>query len=92
MKKNKSELFCKEEVENVSNMLENNYYVLSKIKDYREQSLKLNELHSKITDKIPKSLSESFCEYDSLIWDTRGYELSLLYHLGLKKGFEINNL
>lgn len=92
MEKIETELFSEEQIENISDLLDKNYHVLSKIENYTKQQKKISKFHAEICNNSSGQIKYLFCEYDCLISDSRRYELSLLYHLGLKKGLEMKDL
>lgn len=92
MKKNEMELFSEEQIENVSNLLDKNYYMLKKNKTYSQQQLEINKLHEEICNDSSKKLEDLFLKYESLMLDNRRYELLILYNSGIKRGFEMKDL
>lgn len=92
MKKNELELFSKQELENISNIFNSNYNILKKNKTYKEQTNKIDTIHSKLSNILKNEEKRMFEEYDVMIWENREIELSLMYNLGIKKGIEIKDL
>lgn len=86
-------LFSKEELEKVSNIVENNISILLKSEDYCNQEEKIANLHETICLKlINTELETLFWEYNKEMLDHKIYELALVYNIGKIMGMELSDL
>lgn len=87
----KTEIFNQDELEFVSNLIDSHNDILMENEEYR----KINDKISKIVaqaNELPDNLKNMFYNHRFLLIQSCIYEYSLLYHLGLKKGFELKEI
>ena len=86
-------IFSKEELERVSNIIENNLSVLLKNTDYCKQENCITDLHEIICSKTNNTeLQNAFEKYNNYMIDHKTYEFALIYNIGLLTGMELSNL
>lgn len=93
MKEINEHIFSKEELERVSNIIENNLSVLLKNADYCKQENCINDLHEVICSKTNNTeLQNIFEKYNNIMVDHKLYEFALIYNIGLLTGIELSDL
>lgn len=93
MKEINEHIFSKEELERVSNIIENNLSVLLKNADYCKQENCISDLHEVICSKTNNTeLQNIFEKYNNNMIDHKLYEFALIYNIGLLTGMELSSL
>ena len=80
------ELFDKEMVENISNLVEDKMKILKEVKDFREKDKKLSACMEELDNLLPEDLQEKFDEVMRLNYQVEDYYFTLAYLLGIKYG------
>ncbi len=83
---NFEELFKKEMVENISNLVEEKMKVLKEINDFNEKDKKLSLTTEEFQMMLPDNLKNKFKEVMRLNYQVEEYYFTLAYQLGIKYG------
>ena len=85
-------LFDKETVENISNMIENKMYVLNNVKDFHDKdqafAISLEKLESSLSDELNEQLDDVM----RLNYQVEAYYFTLAYFLGKQHGEQASKL
>lgn len=86
-------LFSKEQLDNVSNIIEDNLSILLKNEEYCKLENCISDLHERICSKIKNTELENIFEnYNNNIIDHKIYELALVYNVGILAGIELSDI
>ena len=80
------ELFDKEMVENISNLVESKMKILKDVKDFKEKDKKLSFCMEELDNSLPEELKEKFDDVMRLTYQVENYYFTLAYLLGSKYG------
>lgn len=77
----------------INSILESNYSLLLQYPQYKKLDKELKKLQNQLEIKVPKDKDDKLLEkYMKTIYDMQNYECSILYHLGMKFGINIQKL
>ena len=93
MKESNEAIFSNAELDNISNILNNNMSILESNEDYLNQIERITELQEKIIMNIKdRDIKNLFLQYESEIIDNKRFEQVLIYNIGIVTGIELNNM
>lgn len=90
-KVNENYLFNFDDLDLMNMIISNNSDILMNIEEYNQLSSKCSDLLEEF-EKLDEPLKQSFEDFELASLQTKNYELSLMYHLGIKKGLEMQKL
>lgn len=85
------EIFSQDDLDFVSNLIDTHNHILMENEDYKKLNDKIFDISEQI-EKLPENVKNLFRDYHFNLQQSYNYEFSLLYNLGLKKGFEIKEI
>ena len=83
---NFDELFDKDFVENISNLVEDKMKLLKDVKDFREKDKELSNQMEELDGMLPEELRDKFDDVVRLTYQLEDYYFTLAYLLGSKYG------
>ena len=86
------ELFDKEIVENVSNLVEEKMKILKNVNDFKEKDKKLSFCMEELDNLLSDELKEKFDEVMRLTYQVEDYYFTLAYLLGAKYGEKLSKI
>ena len=79
-------LFDKETVENISNLIENKMHILNNVPEFKEKDQSLADATEKLKDALSEDLSDQFDDVMRLHYQVEEYYYTLAYFLGKQHG------
>ncbi len=78
------DLFDKETVKHISNLVEDKIELLKDVKDFKEKEKMLSIYMDEIDEELPENLKEKFDDIIRLMYQLEQYYFTLAYMLGSK--------
>lgn len=85
-------LFDKETVENISNLIENKMHILNNVPEFKEKDQSLADATEKLEDALSEDLSDQFDDVMRLHYQVEEYYYTLAYFLGKQHAEQITKL
>ena len=85
-------LFDKDTVEGISNMIENKMYVLNNVKDFHDKDQCFATALEKLESALSNELTEQLDDVMRLNYQVEAYYFTLAYFLGMQHSEQANKL
>lgn len=86
------DLFDKETVQHINNIVEDKMYVLKDVRDFNEKDKMLSLYMEELDNSLPEELKEKFDDVIRLTYQVEEYYFTLAYLLGSKYGDKLNKI
>ena len=85
-------LFDKETVSTISNLVENKMHILNQIPDFKEKDENFSNTMENFENSLSEELSDKFDNVIKLHYQVMDYYFTLAYFLGVKHGNQVAKL